>query len=150
MQPNNFLKINAPDVVHETIDGETILLNLRSGTYYSMDKDGAAVWALIENGCTIAGISEIFAKYYQISQKKTQQQISPFLAELIENKLVIEVKAATREVSRSEGRQLINELLDGKVQLSQPVLNKYDDMQDLLLLDPIHEVGDEGWPSVEG
>jgi hypothetical protein len=28
-----------------------------------------------------------------------------------------------------------------------PVLNKYTDMQDLLLLDPIHEVDERGWPN---
>lgn len=26
-------------------------------------------------------------------------------------------------------------------------LTKYTDMQELLLLDPVHEVDDEGWPS---
>jgi hypothetical protein len=31
---------------------------------------------------------------------------------------------------------------------TQPVLEVYTDMQDLLLLDPIHEVDEEaGWPS---
>jgi hypothetical protein len=28
-------------------------------------------------------------------------------------------------------------------------LNKYTDMQDLLLLDPIHEVDAAGWPSTK-
>jgi hypothetical protein len=30
---------------------------------------------------------------------------------------------------------------------SAPVLQKYDDMQDLIMLDPIHEVDDSGWPA---
>jgi len=29
---------------------------------------------------------------------------------------------------------------------SAPLLEKYSDMQELLLLDPIHEVGERGWP----
>jgi len=29
-----------------------------------------------------------------------------------------------------------------------PVVQVYTDMQDLLLFDPIHEVGPEGWPNV--
>ena len=28
----------------------------------------------------------------------------------------------------------------------KPVFQKYDDMQALLLIDPIHEVDDDGWP----
>jgi len=27
-----------------------------------------------------------------------------------------------------------------------PTLNKYTDMRDMLLLDPIHDVGESGWP----
>jgi hypothetical protein len=30
-----------------------------------------------------------------------------------------------------------------------PTLRKYTDMQDLLLIDPIHEVDDLGWPGVK-
>ena len=30
-----------------------------------------------------------------------------------------------------------------------PVLQKHTDMQDLLLLDPIHEVDETGWPSLK-
>jgi hypothetical protein len=29
----------------------------------------------------------------------------------------------------------------------EPALNKYTDMQELLLLDPVHEVSEAGWPS---
>jgi hypothetical protein len=33
-----------------------------------------------------------------------------------------------------------------KPDFEAPVLNRYTDMQDLLLLDPIHEVDETGWP----
>jgi hypothetical protein len=36
-----------------------------------------------------------------------------------------------------------------KTVFNAPVLNKYTDMQDLLLLDPIHEVDATGWPSTK-
>jgi hypothetical protein len=32
---------------------------------------------------------------------------------------------------------------------SSPVLSIYDDMQDLLLLDPIHDVDESGWPAIK-
>ena len=31
-----------------------------------------------------------------------------------------------------------------------PVLHKYTDMQELLLIDPIHEVDETGWPNIAG
>ena len=33
-----------------------------------------------------------------------------------------------------------------KIPFEEPKLEKYSDMEDLLLLDPIHDVEDEGWP----
>jgi hypothetical protein len=29
-----------------------------------------------------------------------------------------------------------------------PALHKYNDMQDLLLLDPVHDVDETGWPNI--
>jgi len=34
----------------------------------------------------------------------------------------------------------------GRPPFVKPILQKYTDMADLLLLDPIHEVGEQGWP----
>jgi hypothetical protein len=33
-----------------------------------------------------------------------------------------------------------------KPSFNPPLLNKYSDMQELLLLDPIHDVDEAGWP----
>jgi hypothetical protein len=36
----------------------------------------------------------------------------------------------------------------GEVPFEPPILERFDDMQELLLLDPVHEVSDEeGWPA---
>ena len=33
-----------------------------------------------------------------------------------------------------------------KTQFEFPIIEKFTDMQELLLLDPIHEVDEKGWP----
>jgi len=33
------------------------------------------------------------------------------------------------------------------LEYAPPSLDKYDDLKDLLLLDPIHEVAETGWPT---
>ena len=35
---------------------------------------------------------------------------------------------------------------NGRLPFQAPVLEKHSDMQDLILLDPVHEVGPRGWP----
>lgn len=44
------LIVNAPHVVHETIDGEAILIHLVTGTYYSLDGVGAELWGALAAG----------------------------------------------------------------------------------------------------
>lgn len=36
---------------------------------------------------------------------------------------------------------------DGAAEFPAPRLERYTDMQDLLLLDPIHDVDERGWPN---
>jgi len=50
------LKINEPNVVHENIDGETVILNLDSGNYYSIVDVGADIWNYIEKGAPVIEI----------------------------------------------------------------------------------------------
>ena len=38
-------------------------------------------------------------------------------------------------------------LVTEKLAYEHPVLQKYTDMEDLLLLDPIHDVDEAGWPA---
>jgi hypothetical protein len=36
--------------------------------------------------------------------------------------------------------------VNGRIPFQAPALEKHSDMQDLILLDPVHEVGPRGWP----
>jgi hypothetical protein len=38
-------------------------------------------------------------------------------------------------------------VVSGRLSFTHPQLQKYTDMQELLLLDPIHEVEESGWPA---
>ena len=46
-------RINSPKVIHETIDGETVIVNLDSGNYYSLDDIGADIWDSIGKGVPV-------------------------------------------------------------------------------------------------
>ena len=53
-------------------------------------------------------------------------------------------------VPAPEGRSGMSESIDSggdRLLFSDPVFEKYDDMADLILLDPVHEIDqEEGWP----
>jgi hypothetical protein len=67
------------------------------------------------------------------------------VSELVEEGLIAEIPAGL-DVTLSPNGAASGGLSAGLAYVP-PVMNKHSDMQELLLLDPIHEVDEAGWPS---
>ena len=148
MNTNGFIRINVPKIVHETIDGETVVLNLDNGNYYSLVGTGACIWGVIENGATVKDIIGKLRCSYECDGLEIEARVTEFISELLKESLT--VPDETNKPGSIQGALGQEETdLNGKKQrFDAPVLNKYSDMQDLLLLDPIHEVDEKaGWPT---
>lgn len=139
-------RINAPRVVHQTIDGETIMIDFDSGAYYSTDQAGAVIWEQVDGGAPVDEIVQVLAQRYNGDRRDIENAVTHFLAELQQESLISPV--SIEYVRR--GANLIADPADQatatRPAFEMPVLHKYTDMQDLLLLDPIHEVDEQGWP----
>lgn len=139
-----WLAVNRPRVIHETIDGETIVIHMGSGTYYSLVDASAIVWELIEQQTTVEAIVDALARRYDAARGDIEAAVTRLVAELRQEDLVapgagptLEVQAtASAEASSSAPRSPLPALR----------VEKYTDMQDLVRLDPVHEVGEAGWP----
>jgi hypothetical protein len=130
---------NAPAVVSETIDGEVIVIHLERGSYFSLRGTAAEVWALVEEGCAEAQIPEaLAARYPAAAHGEVAGEVAQFLADLREEGLVVDGDGAPAAAS---------ELAPAGSAFVPPRFEKYTDLQDLIMLDPIHEVEPEGWPA---
>jgi hypothetical protein len=136
-----YFSVKKPDVVHETIDGETVIVNLENGIYYSLRNSGVDMWNLLEAGANLDELTEAMIGRFDGSQDEIRRAITELLVVLQQEGLV-KVSSTKREDSQTDLVQPLNE----KKKFDVPVLEKYSDMQELLLLDPIHEVDEEGWP----
>jgi Coenzyme PQQ synthesis protein D (PqqD) len=135
-------RVNSPNVIHETIEGEVILIDLKTGTYYSLRDAGAAVWQAIQNGAGEEGIAAELRSRYDASDEQVHEAVRQLLAELEREGLVRAEEGEAVPPARPSASD------NGAVRrpFAAPVLEKHTDMQDLILLDPVHEVGAEGWP----
>ncbi len=149
MSKNGRMRINMPKVVHETIDGETVVLNLDNGNYYSLIGIGADIWGYIEKGAGVNDIMERLYRDYEGGREEMEREVNTFLSELMKENLTAPDGDHSPDGINSFDAQDDNDDKRQKASFSPPELNKYSDMQDLLLLDPIHEVDDQsGWPNV--
>lgn len=140
-------RINRPTVVHETFGKEVVIIAFDSGNYYSLDKTGADIWNFIESGATVGEIVERFIYLYDGNRGVIENAVNKLIDELhIENLIIPEeseknIQTSTIQVEpNSETERHIFEA---------PRLQKYTDVQELLLLDPIHEVNETGWPNMK-
>lgn len=133
-------EVNEPLVVHDTIDGEVLVIRNDTGAYYSMVGPAADVWEAIRAGLDQPSIVEVLAGRYDAGHDELSGAVSSFLGELLEAKLVREGAAASAVELPAPPAE--------RVPFEAPRLEVYTDMADLLLFDPIHEVTPDGWPNV--
>ena len=81
-------RILTPQIIHETIDGEVVVVNLETGTYYSIDKAGAIVWSCIDHGYGIDCIMDHVALLYEGDRTIIEQGIQGFINNLEKENLI--------------------------------------------------------------
>jgi hypothetical protein len=151
-----YFEVNKPNVILETFEDEVVLINLDSGNYYSLDKVGAEIWKFIESGAALNEIIENVSRRYKGSREDIESTIHQFTDELRREGLIVPGRPKERSCSEGQEARVENKDALEKSDFEAPTLHRYTDMQDLLLLDPIHEVDETGWPtrkrgsSVEG
>ncbi len=142
------LRSNSPNVVQDTIDGEVVIVNLKTGSYYSLDKVGVDVWGLLESGHNVGDVVNGIADRYEGTRTEIERAVIQLATELQNEELMVAVSGDYTGVPE-KGAQIVQSAPHTqKLQFVAPTLQKYTDMQDLLLLDPIHDVDEKGWPII--
>jgi len=137
---NHIITPNSPNVVSENFDGEVILVNLVNGNYYSLRNTGANVWKLIEQKRSYADLLQDVSSIYQ-ADDSVVESVESFIQQLSEQQLI-----KTAPLNGYQSAEADFKFIQPG-NFEPPVLEVYSDMQDLLLLDPIHDVDeDSGWP----
>ena len=143
---NQRFRVNTPTVTHETIDGEAVIINLDSGNYYSLVEAGSVIWALVERGASASEVQDLLQQTYQGAATDIDQGVEELLAQLQQENLIVAVDEGLTVVPGELLQVVPSSNGHEKPLFNAPSLNKYSDMQELLLLDPIHDVDDAGWP----
>lgn len=84
----------APDQISCDLNGEAVILNLKSGVYYGLDEVGARVWKLIEEPRTLHEIRDELVQEYDVSPEQCEADVRGLLARMLDEGL-IEVRDGT-------------------------------------------------------
>jgi hypothetical protein len=87
--------------------------------------------------------------YYEGNDNEIDNTVHSFISELMAEGLIVSGQETDKALSCDAGGVSQSDERTIKIEFKPPALNKYSDMQDLLLLDPIHDVDVAGWPTIK-
>lgn len=129
---------NTPLVVFETLDDETIIMHHGTGYYFNTVGSGTVIWQALESGASLAAVADSLAGAFMIEPREAEAVARDFVDVLAQHGLI-------RDIPDAPPLQPIGSPVRRPFEL--PVLGVHTDLADMLLLDPIHEVDDAGWPA---
>jgi hypothetical protein len=135
---NHELVIKHNEVVLERLGNEIVIISFNSGRYYSAKGLATDILLLIQNRIPAAKWEIKLSNYYP-SDVLDKNKIRKYLETLIENSLCIGIE----ELEDSNYDLPVDMQRD---QFDEPTLKIYDDLQDIIMVDPIHDTSLEGWP----
>jgi hypothetical protein len=139
-------RINSPSVVYEKFDDEFVLINLDSGNYYSFEMVGSDIWDFIQNGFSETEIIYNISQLYAGSHSAIENAVRIFLSELQKEGLIVPDQIQAAEMSKNSHNHITIGSETQKINFESPVLSKFTNMQEFLLVDPIHEIDYTDWP----
>jgi hypothetical protein len=135
-------EVNSPSVVFERFEDETVLIHMDTGRYYSLDRIGSLVWELLVRPLEVSAVAEMLSGAFAAEPGG----VEPSVRELIRQLEAEQLLRPRTDPAPATATDTPLALPQGAV-FAPPQLTRYDDMAEILLLDPVHDVDERGWPS---
>jgi hypothetical protein len=79
---------SSPDVQGTTMDGETVLLDLSTGRYYTLNRLGSVIWEHCTGQTTIAEIHRVICDQFEVDPERALEDLVSLAGELIQEGLL--------------------------------------------------------------
>ena len=70
------------------LDGETVLVDIDSGTYFGLDEVGTFIWNQIDEGVSIEDIPSRMTEVFEVEEDVARTDLDAFIQQLLEKGLV--------------------------------------------------------------
>ena len=85
--------VPSPDALARELNGEILLLDLRTSHYFGLTGTGARIWELVEAGEPSDAIAEILTREFDADAAQIEEEVARFLADLVERGLLVAAPA---------------------------------------------------------
>lgn len=143
--PTTGFRINEPDVIYQLFTDETVAIHLATGAYHSLPGiAGEAFLCLAPAGASVRDVAAQLASRYEAQVETIEEDLGRFFTKLEQESLVVRVDLNGRSASAQKPQPI-----DQRAAYQAPNLHTHTDLQELFLIDPIHDVSAAGWPNLQ-
>jgi hypothetical protein len=128
------LVVNDSRFPHETLDGETVLIDAETGHVILLTGFASTLWGHLVEG---ASLEELVRAVDARFGTEAGAATGSFLQELRAAEIVI----ATKEVGLAPAAPP-----PWPDKFTAPALKRFDDIANIIAMDPVHDVDSRGWP----
>lgn len=130
---------NGPRFVDESVDGEALIMDMVTGTYYTCLGPSTVAWDALKQGVEPEAVAASIASLYKAGAADVERDLADFIAELVrEEMLVVDDGPPASPAPAGAGPA------PGPYEALH--LDRYTDLADLILLDPVQDVSGAAWP----
>lgn len=136
--------VDRQSVMSEVLDGEAVIVDFTTGRYHAAAGVAATVWEGVVGGRSLDEIMDDVRTSYTNVPDDAEVAVTAFIDTVVEAALATPTDGApTTPVDHPSPMAPV-----APVPWSVPVLESHDDLADLMLIDPVHDVTARGWPDV--
>jgi Coenzyme PQQ synthesis protein D (PqqD) len=134
------LVANNAHISAEVFETEVVVIHFLKGTYFSLRGASMALWAWLRPGADEATLAELLAARYGLSAEQCRAEAAKVVEILKKFDLVIE----SEQPAPSRDAYVMSA---GPARFEEPMVEAFEDLQELISIDPVHEVDpNQGWP----
>lgn len=86
--------VAAPDQVSAELEGETVLLSMRDGVYYGLDRVGTHIWRRIAEPVALGEVLAAVLAAFDVEEERAWQDLVVLTEDLLAHGLAVRVPAA--------------------------------------------------------
>jgi methyltransferase-like protein len=72
---NKYVRVNEEKIAYRTINGEAIILNLKTNIFYTLNPVATSIWGQLDGKATIKDIAEKLSQ--ELQEKRTVETATP-------------------------------------------------------------------------
>jgi|688.fasta_scaffold397362_2 hypothetical protein len=135
--------IDQRTVQSEVLAGEAVIVDFTTGRYHAAAGVAATVWEAMKQGQEINEIMREVRSSHTDVPEDAESSVLAFIDSIVDAGLAKQADAEVAPTSSSE-----QQTSPVPTPWIVPLLESHNDLADLMLIDPVHDVTARGWPNV--